>query len=373
MRVLIVSRPFVFHGGVERATAGFLEALVAHGHDVHLLSPPGQAPVPGVTLHTLALPPVPGAARLLVLPLATRLAVRRRAWDAVQSHERTLCQDVYRAGEGCHRAYLDALSSRPRGRRTYHRLLLALERRVFAATPEVVAISRLGAAEIARLYGLPAARLSVVYNGVDLARFHPDGRGRHRAAARAEAAVPADGWVALFVGSGFERKGLDTAVQALASLGDRTSRLLVVGKGDTQPYRRLAEQLGIAERVAWLGARPDTERWYAAADGLVLPTRYEPFGNVHLEALASGLPVVTTTSAGGAEVVSPECGAVVPPADAAAVTAALERLRAADVRALASAARTAAEPFTYERQVAGFERIYRRLPSAHADFTLRNR
>jgi UDP-glucose:(heptosyl)LPS alpha-1,3-glucosyltransferase len=362
MRILVVSRPFVFHGGVERATAGFLEALVAHGHDVHLLSPAGQQPVPGVTRHGLALPPVPRAARLLVLPLAVRLAVRRRAWDAVQSHERTLSQDVYRAGEGCHRAYLDALPPRGRRRAAYHRVLLALERRVFAATPEIVAISRQGAREIARLYGVPDTRLTVVYNGVDLTRFHPDHRGRHRLASRAEAGVPADAWVALFAGSGFERKGLATAVEGLAALDDRTSRLLVVGKGDVQPYRRLAERLRIDGRVAWLGARPDVERWYAAADALVLPTRYEPFGNVHLEALASGLPVVTTTAAGGAEVVGPDRGAVVPPGDVRALAGALARLRDTDRHRLASAARAAAEPFTFDRQVAEFERIYRRLP-----------
>jgi UDP-glucose:(heptosyl)LPS alpha-1,3-glucosyltransferase len=373
LKVLVVSRPFVFHGGVERATAGFVHALVAHGHDVHLLSPPGQQPVAGVTLHTLALPPLSGSLRVLVLPLATRLAVRRRAWDAVQSHERTLDQDVYRAGEGCHRAYLDALGGPPRRRVAYHRLLLSLERRVFTRTPEIAAISARGAGEIAALYGVPPARLSVVYNGVDLERFHPDHRARDRAAARAEAGVPATAWAALFAGSGFERKGLATALQGLAAMGDRTSRLLVVGKGDTQPYRQLAETIGLGERVAWLGARPDVERWYAAADALVLPTRYEPFGNVHLEALAAGLPVVTTTAAGGAEAVGPGCGAVVAPGDAPAVTAALEALRAGDARDLTAAARAAAEPFTYARQVAGFERIYRRLPAPRTDSASINR
>ena len=354
MKVLVVSRPFVFHGGVERATAGFVHALVAHGHDVHLLSPPGQQPVAGVTLHTLALPPVSGSLRVLVLPLATRLAVRRRAWDAVQSHERTL----YRAGEGCHRAYLDALGGPPRRRVAYHRLLLSLERRVFTRTPEIAAISARGAGEIAALYGVPPARLSVVYNGVDLARFHPDHRARDRAAARAEAGVPATAWAALFAGSGFERKGLAIALQGMAAMGDRTSRLLVVGKGDTQPYRQLADTLGLGERVA---------------DALVLPTRYEPFGNVHLEALAAGLPVVTTTAAGGAEAVGPGCGAVIAPGDAPAVTAALEALRAGDARDLTAAARAAAEPFTYARQVAGFERIYRRLPAPRTDRASINR
>jgi UDP-glucose:(heptosyl)LPS alpha-1,3-glucosyltransferase len=364
VRLLIVTRPFVFHGGVERATAGFLEALVARGHDVHVLSPTGRAALPGVTPHRLVLPPVPGAARLLMLPLTVRLAVRQRAWDAVQSHERTLSQDVYRAGEGCHRAYLDALP--PRGRSGYHRVLLALERRVFAATPEIVAISRLGAGEIARLYGVAGSRLTVVYNGVDLTRFHPDNRDRYRAEARAEIGVPDDAWVASFTGSGFERKGLATALEALAALDDRTSRLIVIGKGDVRPYRQLAERLQIAPRIAWLGARPDVERWYAAADALVLPTRYEPFGNVHLEALASGLPVVTTTAAGGAEVVALDRGAVVEPGDARAVATAMARLRESDRHRLAAAARAGAEPFTYERQVTEFERIYRRLPSGRA-------
>jgi UDP-glucose:(heptosyl)LPS alpha-1,3-glucosyltransferase len=366
VKILVVARPFVFHGGVERVTAGFVSALVAHGHDVHLLSPPGQAPVPGVTRHILALPPLPGLARVLAMPLAVRLMVQRRAWDVVQSHERTLSQDVYRAGEGCHRAYLDAMPPRGGRRAVYHRALLALERRVFRQTPVIVAISRRGAAEIVQIHGVPAARLTVIYNGVDLGRFHPDNRARERPGARAEVGLSHDAWVVLFTGSGFERKGLGTAIEAVATLRHRPAHLLVVGKGEVRSYRSLAEQLGIGDRIVWLGPRPDVERWYAAADALVLPTLYEPFGNVHLEALASGLPVVTTTAAGGAEVVGGDCGAVVPPGDAKAVADALRRLRGADRDRLIAAARTAAEPFTYDRQVAGFERIYGRLPAARA-------
>jgi UDP-glucose:(heptosyl)LPS alpha-1,3-glucosyltransferase len=351
----------VFHGGVERATAGFIEALVAHGHDVHLLSPRGQHTVNGVTPHTLALPPAPAVARVLVLALATRLAVRRRAWDVVQSHERTLSQDVYRAGEGCHRAYMSAMGLHGHRRASYHRVLLALERRVFARTAQVVAISRRGAEEIAALYGVPPARLSVVYNGVDLVRYHPDNRARARPAARAEAGIPMEAWTLLFAGSGFERKGLMTAIEALARMDDRHARLLVLGKGDTRAYSERAQGLGVADRVAWLGPRPDIERWYAAADALAIPTRYEPFGNVHLEALASGIPVVTTSQAGGAEVVTPGSGAVIEPGDPPALAAALDRVREQDPRQLMAAARAAAEPFTYARQVAGFEAVYRRL------------
>jgi UDP-glucose:(heptosyl)LPS alpha-1,3-glucosyltransferase len=359
VRLLVIARPFVFHGGVERATAGLVAALREHGHAVEILSPPGQAPVPGVTVRRLPLPPLPAAARVLALAAAARLAVVGRSWDVIQSHERTLRQDVYRAGEGCHRAYL-ATRDRRAGRGLYHRVVLALERRTLTGTPWIAAIARRGKAEIEALYGVDPARVSVVYNGVDLERFHPRNRERHRAAARGEAGVPAGAFTLLFLGSGFERKGLARAIEALGALRDAESRLIVVGKGDTSAYRTLAERLGVAARISWLGARPDPERWYAAADAVVLPARYEPFGNVHLEALASGVPVVTSVTAGGSEVIEPgRNGAVIDPGQSGAIAAAIDGLRLAPAAATAEAARRSAEPFTYDAQVAGFERLYR--------------
>jgi len=181
--------------------------------------------------------------------------------------------------------------------------------------------------------------------------------------------VAADAWTLLFVGSGFERKGLATAVDALAVLSDRSSRLIVVGKGSIRSFRDRAVRLGVDGRITWLGPRPDIERWYAAADVVVLPSRYEPFGNVHLEALASGVPVVASAAAGGAEaIVDGGSGAVVDPRDAGAVATALGRLRERNPAELAEAARRAAEPFTFAAQVAGFAGIYRRITAATCDF-----
>src|SRR5205085_9505016 len=154
-----------------------------------------------------------------------------------------------------------------------------------------------------------------------------------------------------------ERKGLTTAIDALARL-PRGMHLMVIGKGDVGAYRAQASTLGVERRVAWLGPRADVERWYAAADVVVLPTTYEPFGNVHLEALAAGVPIVTTTRAGGAEIVTEACGGVVAPGDPVAMAAAVERLHGAPRASLAAASRGAAEPFTYSTQVAGFHRIY---------------
>jgi UDP-glucose:(heptosyl)LPS alpha-1,3-glucosyltransferase len=361
MRLLIIARPFVFHGGVERATAGLVQALILHGYDVHLATPPGQIGVPGATLHRLPVPPLPRAARALVLAMAARSLAARSGWDVVQSHERTLRQHIYRAGEGCHHAYLGS-RDRPPSRGLYHRVLLALERRVFERTPRIVAIAHAGKREIETLYAVSPDRVTVIYNGVDLERFHPRTRQLHRAAARVEAGLPAEAWTAIFVGSGFERKGLATAIEALALVKDRGSRLAVAGRGDAARYRALAERLGVGERVTWLQPRPDIERWYAAADACVLPTRYEPFGNVHLEALAVGLPVVASEKAGGSELIRPGVnGAIVDPRDTRAVADALAELRDAEpgrAAAMAAAARASAEPFTYRAQAEAFARLY---------------
>lgn len=359
MRILLVARPWSFHGGVETATAGLVAALVEHGHDVHVLSTGPQRPLSRATVHRLGVPPLPPAARLLVVDALARAAIRRGRWDVVQSHERIVGAGVYRAGEGCHAAYLEALGG-GRRRPLYHRVVLAIERRVFATTPRVVAIAERGKREIERLYGLAPDRVTVVYNGVDLGRFNLENRARHRDGARDEVGLGDATRALLFVGSGFDRKGLGTAIRALAALADSPSCLLVVGKGDTERYRALAGELHVADRIVWLGAREDIDRWYAAADVLVLPARYEPFGNVHLEALASGLPVVTSTRAGGAEIIDEgTTGAVREPEDAAGIADAIRLLATRPSADLQDACRRAAEPFTYARQVACLEAVWR--------------
>ena len=203
---------------------------------------------------------------------------------------------------------------------------------------------------------------NAVYNGVDLARFHPDNRPRWRGDMRTSLGIPAEAWLIAFVGSGFERKGLGPLLDAVARLGDRRVRVLVAGKGRTEAYREMAARLGVADAVTWVAPRPDVERIYATADVVALPARYEPFGNVHLEALASGVPVVTSMATGGAEVVGDGVsGAVVATPAPEEIARGLRGLRDSDAGRLRVAARAAAEPFTYAAQVEGLEEIYRRL------------
>jgi len=204
--------------------------------------------------------------------------------------------------------------------------------------------------------------VSVIYNGVDQERFQPANRERYGAGMRAALGIQQSAWVVLFVGSGFERKGLGPLVEGFALTKTRESRLVVVGKGEQAPYRALAARLGVAERIVWAGAQPTVEQYYAAADAVALPALYEPFGNVHLEALASGLPVLASARAGGSEVVSHGRNGwiVQTPEDAGQIREGLEALRETG-GGWRDVARAAALPFTFEAQARFFTDLYRAL------------
>jgi UDP-glucose:(heptosyl)LPS alpha-1,3-glucosyltransferase len=348
---------------VETATAGLLEELRRRGHDLHLVSTRAQADLPGIRVHRVPTLRHPSLLRLYSFALAARRVSRRLAADVVQSHERGLEQDVYRAGEGTHLGYLEALGRSGR-RGPYDRAVCALEARIFrlAAARHVVANSRLCRDEISRRFGPAPSGLSVIENGVDLARFHPELRGRIRGEARQALGLAPGDFAILFVGSGFERKGLDVLIRGLAALGAPRARVVVAGKGRTAPYRALAAELGVLGRVSWLGVRSDVERLYAAADALALPARYEPFGNVVLEAMAAGVPVLTSASVGFAEHVRQgDNGWVVGALEAGAVADGLRTIMEADPARLARLARESAEPFTFARQAGAFERLYGQL------------
>jgi UDP-glucose:(heptosyl)LPS alpha-1,3-glucosyltransferase len=313
MDIGLVKRSFGLPGGGERQIGYLIEGLLAQGHAVHLFS---QQPAPterseGLTYHPLRRLPAPRAFRALDFAMVVRVVLRRADLAVVQSFDRTLGQQIYRAGEGVHREWLrrkyGSLPALARGWshfRLFDRVMLGLERRVLCETPMIVANAQRGRREISQHYGVPPTRMLTIYNGVDTDRFNVTVRRRFREEQRAAWGVSADDLVWLAVGSGFYRKGLDRTIEALGELhrrGVRHVRLVVVGKGRPGPYRRLARQAAVADLVHFEGHRADVERCYAGADLFVLPTRYDPFANACLEAMACGLPVLTTAANGAAE------------------------------------------------------------------------
>ena len=375
MRLAIIRQRYTPHGGAERFVEGALEALLERGVAISLYT--RQWPNTRLQLiePVLCNPFYIGRLwRDWSFARAVCGAVAAKAPELVQSYERLLCCDVYRAGDGVHRAWLDEwlrdASTFKRWRvesSFYHRYLLDIERRLFASPwlRAVICNSKMVRDEIHERFGLSLEKLPVIYNAVDSAVFSPELK-QHRADVRQKLGVPDTATVFLLVGSGYARKGVATAIQALTKLPSDTY-LFVVGRDKSaRRYRRLARHLGIAPRVVLLGAQDDPRPFYGAADAFVLPTLYDPCPNAALEAMACGLPVVTSTKCGAAELVTEnDAGLVCAARDVDALARHMTTLTDADARRLLGArAREAVLPLTPAAMTLQLVLLYRDLIAA---------
>lgn len=322
MKVALIRQRYTASGGAERYLVQLAAALAGAGHAVDLFANSWPDPPPGVRLHRVPVPAGPAFVRVLGFAWAAHRMTRRGDFDLVHSFDRTIRPDIYRAGDGCHQAWLDRRRAVEGGlARSFdrlsplHRSLLSLERHLFqGGCRRIIANSRMVREEILRYYGTAGSAIQVIYTGVDLGRFRLTRGEAARADFRQALGVRAGDSVVLFAGSGFERKGLRFLLEAAGRMQEmRGLRVWVLGKGNLHRSRSLADRLGIADRVHFAGPVADPERWMAAADLFVLPTIYDPFSNACLEAMACGLPVITTAANGIAEVLEEwRAGTVVP-------------------------------------------------------------
>ncbi|MFH0888252.1 MAG: glycosyltransferase family 4 protein [Planctomycetota bacterium] len=358
-------------GGVERYAYHLAEYLAKEGNEIHIFCHQAfeQPKSDRIILHTV--PAFPFYPPLKYFFFARNVAgmLKEDKFDIIQHFGRTYYQDarltgssarqVYRVGSGCHWEYLKHRHPSMKnifGRAIQYlnprnRIIMSLEKKSFdsGAYKKIICISNKVKEEVQRYYHIPDEDINVIYNGIDLARFNPSGKNKYRAETRNELGITENEVVLLFVGSGFERKGLRYAIEGLAAVpenlraplertiirdkdkhisphpdrelsnaprgtsGLRSSenlllraniKLLVIGKGNVNKYQALAKRHGIGNQVLFPGAQSQIERYYAASDILLFPTLYEPFGNVCLEAMASGLPVITTRIAGASEIIN---------------------------------------------------------------------
>jgi len=307
LHIALIRQTYRPDGGAERFVSRALDALAIRGVEISLFARSWK-PQHGIHFEICNPPALGRLMRDWGFARAVCGKLRERNFDLVQSHERLTCCDVYRAGDGVHRAWLERRGGGQMNWRDrislYHGYILNTERAMFESKRlrAVICNSHMVKNEILHYFAIDPAKLNVIYNGVDLDVFHPRYQEARTEKLRS-IGIPADVPVFMFVGSGFERKGLAVLLQAMALL-PRPAWLIVLGQDKSVAcYRALAEQLGIASLVYWAGTVDDPASWYGLGDALVLPTLYDPFPNVVLEAMASGLPVVTSTSCGGAELV----------------------------------------------------------------------
>jgi UDP-glucose:(heptosyl)LPS alpha-1,3-glucosyltransferase len=298
LRIGFVRRGYSQSGGAEAYLKRLAQGVIEGGHEAQLIT-------------TEAWPQNEwsfGALRRLQSRSVTefacdlekiRLQIR---CDVLMSLERVWGCDVYRAGDGVHRAWLARrrkfelpLERFVRGLNRKHRDILQLEEALLTnrGAGRVIVNSQMVKTEIVDLYGYPAEKIDMVRNGVPLGQFRFDPKLREES--RDELKVKPDEIALLFAGSGWERKGLRFAIAAMALCNNRKMRLLVAGRGNQRFYK--------SKRVHFLGEVPGPVRAYSAADIFILPTIYDPFSNACLEALACGLPVITTRSNGFSEII----------------------------------------------------------------------
>ena len=313
MRVALVHKRLDLNGGTERDLFQTAEGLRDLGHEVHLFcSEFGVKPPSGVFAHRVPVLPFGRTLRLWTFAWLAPRIIKNVGCDVVVSFGRLLRQDVLRSGGGTHCGFLERLGQEGGLRRrfwqsisVYHRSLLLLERRQFQmnGSAKIIAVSKEVKNDIVRHYSVPADKVVVVYNGVDQNRFHPSKRAEVRESIRERWKIPMDSPLVLFVGSGFRRKGLDRILSIWKSPRLRDVFLLVVGD-DARINRYLSLASSIAPgRIVFTGRRDDIENYYAAADVVALPALQEGFGNVVMEALASGLPVLVSRDVGAAEII----------------------------------------------------------------------
>jgi glycosyltransferase involved in cell wall biosynthesis len=194
-----------------------------------------------------------------------------------------------------------------------------LEKKSFRQAKLIVAVSEKIKQELIYI-GVPQDRIRVILNGVDLEEFSPS------IGERSQFGLPEDRTLALFAGDiRNSRKNLDTVLYALVQVPEL--HLVVVGAVEESPYLKLTEKLELDKRVYFLGYRLNLFEIMKAVDFFVLPSRYEPFGMVVSEAMATGMPVIISASTGAAEIVTPECGIVlIDSEDVHALSEALARL-----------------------------------------------
>ncbi|MGH7847179.1 MAG: glycosyltransferase family 4 protein [Candidatus Binatia bacterium] len=366
MKIALVHKRLELRGGTERVFYRTAEGLRDRGHEIHLFCGAFLIPPPADVLsHRVPHIPFPRTAQLWSFALMAPKVVERYSCDVVMSFSRIARQDVFRSGGGPHRAFLEKMMRQSGLQRrlwyrlsAYHHSVLALEQRQLSpqGCRRIIAVSEQGRREMIDYYRVPEDKVLVIHNGVDHTRFHPRLRLMAGKKIREKLGIPPQSQVVLFVGTGFRRKGLDRVLSLWRSPELQGIYLLVVGDdAKLSSYRRF-----FADRtIFFVGAQKNIEEYYGAADLFILPSTQEAFGNVVLEALASGLPVVTVPEVGATEKMAGELreGMLLNRDDPEEIKRKiLYLLDRKSWAMLSAAARATAEKYSWENYFAALER-----------------
>jgi UDP-glucose:(heptosyl)LPS alpha-1,3-glucosyltransferase len=311
MRIALLTRRFDPHGGgTERDLMVTAECLRAAGHEITIFARELRGPSDDFKVRQVSGITLGRTAGLLSFAYRAPAEARRDGADLVLSFARTIGADVMRSGGGAHISYLrvarqwrSAVEWRAMRISPYHRAQVFIERRGFASPllRAAIAVSNLVRDDLIREFHLPMEKVITLYNGVDLERFTPPRDDSARREIRSSLDITDGAPLVAFVGNGFGRKGLRFLIEAWPKV-TRGAHLLVVGADqNSRRYRRETTRRGVGARVHFAGPMPDVIQIFHGVDAVALPSLFEPFGNVVMEAMASGLPVLSSAQTGASE------------------------------------------------------------------------
>ncbi|MEJ7784157.1 MAG: glycosyltransferase family 4 protein [Solirubrobacteraceae bacterium] len=359
-------------GGMERALFELCTGLLERGHRVTVIARRCELPAhPSLRWIRVRVPRRPFSLAYPAFFVVGSLAVRRHrdgllhTMGAVVGNRADLSTVQF-----CHHGYRAASGTPQTSRPSHlHRMNAAAsawmsrvaERFCFrpGRTRRLVTVSSGVAQELERFFPRRHDEVVVIPNGVDRAQFTPDAQARTMA--RNRLGLAPDVLVALFVGGDWDRKGLRFAIEGVA--GADAWHLLVVGRGDEPRHRALAGRCGAGDRVHFVGGTPEPARYYASADAFVLPSAYEAFPLVGLEAAAAGLPLIAAHVSGAEELIEEERNGWLVERDATAITERLRTLGADPAlrTAMGRAARHSSARYTWDRIVGAYAELYETL------------
>lgn len=375
---LIIDRFDAARGGGEGYASSLARGLSVRGHEVHIFSRDWAQPLPGIRYHRLPVMAYPRSLKAISMAWYGSRILPSGDFDVVQGFGGVPLVNVHRPGGGAELAWLEQ-EIRSRGQalgsvvtaliRTISLKLavnLLVERALYGDErgPLVIANSQKVRADILRHYGrMDPGKIRVIYNGVDLHRFHPRNRELFRKKVLRGLLIDEERVVLLFLAHNFRLKGLHCLMEALRRVDRRDMNwtLLVGGRGRRAPYERLARKLGLDDRTLFLGQVESPEAILGACDVLVHPTFYDPFSNVCLEAMASGVPVITTKQNGAGELIEERVsGFLVPyPEESGLLSECILALMDRGPRErMGRQARRVAEDLSWETHIAAVERLY---------------
>jgi len=342
---IVLERIEGWRGGAETSTRQFTNALTEAGHDVHFISRTPRTPLEGITVHAVDNYSAMKQQRTLTFARHAAHYTERMRFDIIHAITPCITADIYQPRGGfvvesvrrnlaLHASpFAKALKRLGNQFNKKQQGMIRLERKLLTRRPRppfIAAVSEYVARQAHEHFRFPNDRVRVIFNGVELDHTPPAERQAHRKAVREQYQIQPDELLALFIAHNFKLKGLKPLLLAVERLVGRNLpiRLLIVGHGNTLPYQRLARSMGIADRIQFAGATAVARPFLYAADMLAHPTYYDPCSRVVLEAIASGLPAVTTRHNGAAEILTDNVtGQIVDdPDDIPALTEAMARL-----------------------------------------------